>query len=409
MIRLSSLLNNLRFLGGNGMQNFEHQMLTKIYFGKGQDSRVGELIKEYGGSRVLLIHYGGWVTGSAVYATVTKSLSDAGLYVRELTGVLPNPRVSLCREGAKICREENLDFILALGGDSVIDTAKTTALAVGYDGDVWDFFAGTATAEPQGVLPIATVVTISATGSDNNSAAVINNEDGMQKICYSHPSMFPKFSVLNPEVTYTLPPHQTACGAVDIIAHVLDTYTTNEWDNELVHSMIEAIIKTALRNAPIVMENPYDYNARAQLMWAASLACNGSMMLGSGRDGTSHNIEHELGAIYDITHGDGLSIIIPGWYKYLVKEYPERFIRMATRIFGVELDYAHPERTAMEGVLRLEGFFKSLGMPTRFSEVGIDDSRFEEIADRVDKLWGTYGQIKPFGKQETMDILRLCL
>ncbi len=391
------------------MKNFEYQMLTKMYFGKDQDKRVGSLIREYGGSRVMLIHYGGWVEQSKIYASIMESMKDAGLYVREVTGVQPNPRVKLCQEAGQICRDEKIDFILALGGGSVIDTAKCTALAAAYDGDVWDYFIKKETKVPAGVLPLATVVTIAATGSDNNCAAVINNDEGQFKYCFSDPVLFPKFSILNPEVTYTLPPLQTACGAVDTIAHVLDTYTVDQWDNELIHSMIEAIIRTVLRNAPIVMEDPENYDARAQLMWAASLACNGSMMLGLRLDGTSHNIEHEVGALYDITHGVGLSIIIPGWYKYIVKDCPRRFIKLATRVFGVELDYAHPERTAMEGVKRLEDFFKSLNMPTRFSEVGIDDSKFEEIAQRVYDYWGEYGDIRKFGKQETIDILRLCL
>lgn len=391
------------------MYNFEYQMLTKMYFGKGQDKRVGELVREYGGSRVLLVHYGGWVEKSEIYASVMESLKSADLYVKELTGVQPNPRVKLCQEGGQLCRDEKIDFVLALGGGSVIDTAKCIALAAGYEGDVWNYFIKKETNPPKNVLPIATVVTIAATGSDNNCAAVINNDDTLQKLCYSNPKMFPKFSILNPEVTYTLPPLQTACGAVDTIAHVLDTYTVDQWDNELIHSMIEAIIRTVLRNAPIVMKDPYNYDARAQLMWAASLACNGSMMLGLRLDGTSHNIEHELGALYDITHGVGLSIIIPGWYKYIVKDCPQRFIKFATRVFGVEMNYEHPEITAMEGVNRLEQFFKDLNMPTRFSEVGIDDSKFEEIAQRVYDLWGEYGDIKKFSKQDTIEILKLCL
>lgn len=391
------------------MNDFEYQMPTKMYFGKGQEKRVGGLIREYGGSRVMLIHYGGWVTDSAIYRAVTESMRDSGLYFKEISGFQPNPRVDLCQKAGRVCLEEKIDFILALGGGSVIDTAKCVALAAAYEGDVWDFFCKKASVPPEGVLPIATVVTISATGSDNNCCTVINNDEGHFKFCYCDPVLFPKFSVLNPEVTYTLPPLQTACGAVDTIAHVLDTYTVDQWDNELIHSVIEAIIRTVLRNAPIVMTYPYNYDARAQLMWAASMACNGSTMLGLRVDSASHAIEHEIGAIYDVTHGVGLSIIIPGWYKYIVNECPQRFIKMATRVFGAELDYAHPERTAMEAVERLEGFFRSLGMPTRFSEIGIDNSRFEEIAQRVFDFWGEYGDIKKFGPKETLDILNLCL
>ena len=389
------------------MNDFLFQIPTRLYFGKGEEPMVGKRIREYGGSRVLL-HYGGRsIQKTGLYDNVLRYLKDAGLTVCELGGVQPNPRLSLCRKGIEICRREGVDFILAVGGGSVIDSAKCISLGVFCDGDVWDYYTG-AKKEPERVLPICSILTIPAAGSEGNSGSVITNEDGNFKLGYGHPSLYPVFSILNPETTFTLPPYQTAAGAVDTIAHTLSAYITDDTESFFVQSIGESVIRTVVRYAPKALENPTDYNARAQLMWAATMAANGSISTGCLSDGTSHIVEHELSALYDITHGAGLAIVIPGWFKYIYKKRPETFARFANRIFGIEIDPYDLEGTALKGIAALERFFQSLGMPVRLSEADIGEDRFEEIAERCYARFGKYGQIQKFGKRDTVNILNLC-
>jgi alcohol dehydrogenase YqhD (iron-dependent ADH family) len=257
-------------------------------------------------------------------------------------------------------------------------------------------------------VPIGAIVTLPATASENNSGAVITNEDGNLKYFFSDEKLYPKFAISNPELTYTLPAYQTAAGAVDTISHVMGSYITSQWDNELIHSMIEALIKTVIKYTPIAIKEPENYEARAQLMWAAAIACNGPLNIGCVGDFTSHVIQHEFGALYDITHGAGLAIVLLGHSKYIVDAAPARFARFADHVFGVEYDYANPMATALEGIDRMEKLFERLGMPTRFSQAGIDDSRFEEIAKRIKSFQGIYGDIKKLDVQDTINILNLC-
>ena len=389
------------------MNDFLFQIPTKLYFGKGEEPMIGNRIREHGGSRVLLHYGGGSIKKTGLYDNVIRYLKEAGREVFELGGVQPNPRLSLCRRGSEICRREGVDFILAVGGGSVIDSAKCISLGVFCDGDAWDYFTGKKAA-PERVLPICSILTIPAAGSEGNCGSVITNEDGNYKLGYSHPSLFPVFSILNPETTFTLPPYQTAAGAVDTIAHTLGAYITDDTESYLVQNIGESVIRTVVKYAPIALENPTDYNARAQLMWAATTAANSTISNGCRHDGTSHIVEHELSALYDITHGAGLAIVIPGWFKYIYKKRPETFARLANRIFGIEIDPYDLEGTALKGILALERFFQDLGMPVRLSEVNIGEEYFEEIAERCYARFGEYGQIQNFGKQDTVNILNLC-
>ena len=393
------------------MKDFTYSMPVEIVFGRGGENTVGEKIKEYGGSRVL-IHYGGAsAKKSGLLDRVKLSLEKSGLYYVELGGVKPNPRLSLSREGIALCKKEKIDFILAIGGGSVIDSAKCIAIGAEYDGDVWDYYSKPMPA-PEKAVPLCTILTIAASGSESDNGSVMTDDTNDHKIGYSCEKMFPKFSVLNPELTFTLPAWQTAAGATDMIAHVLGSYINHQWDNELAHNLIEATIKTVLKNGPIAVKEPDNYEARANLMLASTACCNGSHTLGCYADGTSHVIEHELSALYDITHGAGLAVVIPGWFKYMVKETPLRFAQMAHRIFGVEFDGEDLVGTALKGIEKFEQWLTSIGMPTRLSQLGIDDSRFEEMAQRIEKDYGDcgyYSDIRKFTPEDTVNILRLCL
>ncbi len=394
------------------MINFTYSMPVELVFGRGGEHKVGELIRKYGGSRVLIHYGGGSARRSGLLDKIEASLKEADLWYIELGGVVPNPRLSKAKEGIEICRKEHIDFILAVGGGSVIDSAKCISIGVYYEGDVWDYYIKndmpTAT---KGVM-LGTVLTIAAAGSESDNGSVMTRDEDSHKMGYSCPPMFPKFSILNPENTYTLNAWQTAAGATDLIAHVFGAYIVKDWDNILAESLIEEIIKNTMKYAPIAIREPENYMARAQLMLAATECCNGSHTMGIKTDGVSHTIEHELSALYDITHGAGLAIVMPAWFKYLVKYAPERFAKFAHNIMGVEYDYDDLEGMAYEGIARFENWLRSIGMPTRLGELNIDDSRFEEMAERIDKHTGTtpfYSRIKPFTKEDTLAVLRLCL
>lgn len=290
----------------DGMENFILNSGTKIIFGRDTEKLLGEEIKNYG--KKVLLHYGGGsIKRTGLYDKVTGILKDAGLDFIELSGVKPNPRLSLVHEGIELCRKEGIDFILAVGGGSVIDSAKAIALGVPYDGDVWDFFEGKA--EPKENLPVGVVLTIAAAGSEASNSAVITNENGWYKKGLNVEINRPKFAIMNPENTFSVPPYQTACGIADIMAHVMERYFTNVTNVDLTDRLCEATLKSIIRNAPIVIENPEDYNARAEIMWASTVAHNNWLSTGRIPDFGSHRIEHELSAIYDVPHGAGLAVV----------------------------------------------------------------------------------------------------
>ena len=361
------------------MISFDFCSPTRFIFGRGVEKQAGATAAQFGAKKVLIQYGGGSVKKSGLLDTVTASLREAGIAYVELGGVQPNPRVSLVREAIELCRKEGVDLILAVGGGSVIDSCKATGLGYYYDGDVWDFYCGKAT--PAKTLPVGVVLTLAAAGSEGSNSSVITNEAIHMKRGLNCELTRPAFALMNPELTFSLPAYQTACGAVDIMAHAMERYFTNTPHVELIDRMIEALIKTVMHNAPVLMENPSDYEARAEIMWAGTLAHNN--LLGTGRecDWASHQLEHELSGIYDVAHGAGLAVVIPAWMKYVYKHDIARFAQFAVRVMDVEMDFFDPEKTAREGIRRLEAFYTSIGMPITLKELGVPTDRLKEMAD----------------------------
>lgn len=387
------------------MRDFEYQNQTKIVFGRNAEKKVGDLIGAYG--KTVLLHYGGGsIKRIGLYDTVRASLDAANVRTVELGGVQPNPRLGLVHEGIELCRKHNVDAILAVGGGSVIDSAKAIGFGVPYDGDVWDFFSGKA--EVDEMIPVGTVLTIPAAGSESSISCVITKEDGMLKRPLNNDALRPVFAVLNPELTFSLPPYQTACGAADIMAHVMERYFSREPHVELTDRLCEATLKTVINNVPIVLDNPANYDARAEIMWAGAIAHNGLLNTGRGGDWASHIIEHEISGIYDIAHGAGLAIVYPAWMKYVYQEYAAKYAQYATRVWNVDLDFDAPDKTALEGISRLERFFREIGLPVRLSEADIGDDRLAEMADKFEEL-APRGDIKPIHRDDAYEILKLAV
>lgn len=389
------------------MDNFIFNNPTKIIFGKDTESLVGQEIKKYA-NKVLLHYGGGSIKKSGLYDRVMKSLKDAGVEVFELAGVQPNPRLHLVNEGIDICRKNNINFILAVGGGSSIDSAKAIAAGVPYEGNVWDFYDGTS--EPKEALLVATILTIPAAGSEASHSSVITNEDGWYKRGLSNELLYPVFSILNPELTYTLPDYQTACGAADILAHIMERYFTSTQNVELTDRLCEAVYKTVVRNVPLVLKNPDDYNARAEIMWAGTVAHNNLLNTGRLGDWGSHDIEHELSGIYDIAHGAGLAIVFPAWMKYVYKRDIKRFAQYAQRIWNIDDNLFDLEDVALRGIAALENFLSSIGLPTRLSHANIDDAHLEEMADKCTASGTqTVGAVMKLNKNDVLNILKLAL
>ncbi|MCT8138031.1 iron-containing alcohol dehydrogenase [Anaerobacillus sp. CMMVII] len=384
------------------MQNFVFRNSTKIIFGKDTEATVGEESIKYG--KKLLLHYGGGsIKSTGLYDSVVTSLREQSIEIFELGDVQPNPRVSLVREGVSICKENNIDFILAVGGGSVIDSAKAIAAGAKYEGDVWDFFTGKPVTE---CLPIGVVLTIPAAGSETSTGTVITNEDGLYKRATGHDTMRPQFAILNPVLTYTLPSYQTACGITDMIAHILERYFTNEKNVELTDRLCEATLKTIINNAHTVLENPTNYDARAEIMWAGTIAHNDSLGTGRIGDWASHDIEHEISGIYDIAHGAGLAIIFPAWMKYVYKHDVKRFAQFANRVWDVEIDLNDLEKTALAGINKIEQFFRSIGMPITLTEVGIGDEHLEKMAKKATER-GPLGNFVKLSEEDVHHIYHL--
>lgn len=388
------------------MINFTYSMPTKLIFGKGTQDQVGAITAQFG--KKVLLHYGGGsVKRSGLYDTVVRSLKENGVAFVELGGVVPNPRLSLVREGIALCRREGVDFILAVGGGSVIDSAKAIACGVPYDGDVWDFFMPVKKS-PQTALGVGVVLTIPAAGSETSINSVITNEDGDLKRGIGGECLIPKFAILNPELTFTLPANQTANGVSDIFAHLCERYFTNVQGVDYSDRLIEASMRTLLYNAPLAIERPEDYNARAEIMWCGTLAHNGLYDRGRIGDWASHNIEHELSAQYDIAHGAGLSIVFPAWMKYVYKQDIGRFVQFATRVFDVDVAMSGLDAVVLEGIARLERFFRDLGLPTRLSDLNIDATHFDLMATKAADR-GPFGQFVKLDKQDALAIYQLAL
>lgn len=389
------------------MDNFTFQNPTQIIFGRGVETRTGQAVLPHG--RNILLHYGGGsIKKTGLYDRVTASLREAGVAYTELGGVKPNPRLSLIHEGIRICREKGIDCILAVGGGSVIDSAKAIAVGVPYQGDVWDFY--TRKAVPEEALPLATLLTIPAAGSESSDGSVVTKEEGELKRACGTPLMYPKVSLLNPELAMTLPPEQIANGVTDIMAHLMERYFTNTTHVELTDRLIEGVLKTMIRNAPLVLKDPSDYNAWAEIMWGGTVAHNNLLNTGRIGDWASHGIEHELSGIYDVAHGAGLAVVFPAWMKYVYRHDITRFVQFAVRVWNVDQDFHGPEATALAGIRALEEFFLSIGRPVRLGGLGIDEARLEEMARKAtDEDAHPLGQFVSLRSQDVLSILKLAL
>ncbi len=372
------------------MDNFVFNLPTKILFGRGMENGVGaEAAAAIAASasgpasappRKILLHFGGGsAERSGLLARIRASLKAAGLEWVELGGVKPNPVLSLVRKGIDICRKERVGLVLAVGGGSVIDSAKAIAAGVHFAGNVWDFYTGAAPA-PDAALPVGVILTIPAAGSESSCGSVITNEEGQLKRALNADCLYPKFAILNPELAFTLPDSQVANGAADIMAHLMERYFTNVRPVELSDRLIEATLRTVIASAPRVLADKTGYDAWAELMWAGALAHNNLLDRGRMGDWASHDIEHELSGIYDIAHGAGLAAVFPAWMKYNLRHDLPRFVQFAVRVWGVEPDAFNPERVALEGIARLESFWKSLGLAVRLSGLGIGLDRAAEMA-----------------------------
>jgi alcohol dehydrogenase YqhD (iron-dependent ADH family) len=359
------------------MDNFVFCNPTKIIFGRGTESKVGVEAAKI--SKKVLLHYGsGSIKTTGLYEKILQSLRENQVEVVELAGVKPNPRLSLVYEGIRLCREQNIGLILAVGGGSPIDSAKAIAAGVKYDGDVWDFFTGKATVRD--ALPVATVLTIPAAGSEASNGCVITKEEGMLKRPFGSDHVYPRFSILNPELAFTLPPFQVACGVADIMAHLMERYFTNAHPVELTDRLIEGVLKTIINNAPTLLLEPQNYDVWAEVMWSGTVAHNNLLDTGRVGDWASHDIEHELSAIYDIAHGAGLAMVFPAWMKYVYKHDLNRFVQFAVRVWNVEEDHFNREKTALAGIAKLEEFWSGMGLAVRLSDAGLDDTHFAEMA-----------------------------
>lgn len=375
------------------MENFTFYSPTFFVFGKESENQTGEYVKKFGGSKVL-IHFGGSsAKKSGLLDRVEDSLKKEGISFVELGGVKPNPRSGLVYEGIELCKKEKVDFILAVGGGSTIDSAKAIAAGVLYDGDFWDFYSG----KPiEKALPIGTVLTIAAAGSEGSPDSVITKEEGMFKRGASGNAIRPKFSILNPALTQTLPPHQTAAGITDIMAHLYERYLTNTKEVEVTDRLIEALLLTMKHEGPRVIADPNNYEARANIMWAGMMAHNNSCGVGRSQDWNSHNIEHELSALYDCAHGAGLAVTMPAVFKYVMNHNVMRFAQVASRVWGCQMDFEHPEVTALEGINAFQSFLVSLGMPKNFSELGAKEEDIPKLVQVLCRGDGRIGSISGF-------------
>lgn len=353
------------------MNNFTFHSPTEFVFGKGTENRTAELVKKYGGSRVLIVYGGGSVIRSGLLARVESVLSDAGIAYVELGGIQPNPTDPKVYEGIELGRREGIDFILPVGGGSVIDTAKAIAAGIFYDGDFWDFFIGKAI--PEKAVRVGVVLTIPAAGSEGSGNSVITKLDGLKKLSLRTPEVLrPAFAVMNPELTYTLPAWQTACGVTDMMAHIMERYFTNTEDTEVPDRMCEGTLKAIIHEAMRVTEEPHNYGARANLMWAGMIAHNGTCGVGCEEDWSSHFLEHEVSAVYNVSHGAGLAVIFPAWLTYMAEHHVGKVAQYAARVWDVP-ESKDRRAMALEGIRRFKSFLHAIGMPVTFKELGIEN------------------------------------
>jgi len=390
------------------MLNFNFYSPTRIIFGKDTEAQIGELLKPH--AKKVLLHYGGGsIKKSGLYDRVTASLKEAGVGYVELGGVKPNPRLSLVHEGITLCKQENVELILAVGGGSVIDSSKAIAMGVYYNGDVWELYG---TANPiEKALPIATILTIPAAGSEASSGTVISKEETEQKLPYGNDKLRPLLSIVNPELFFTLPKEQLGYGVADMISHVFERYFTNTTNTDLTDGLCEATIKTLMRNALIAYNDMDNYNAWAELGFAGTVAHNDIVGMGRENDWACHDMEHELSAIYDVAHGAGLAVLTPGWMEYVYKDNINMFVQFAVNVMGVEGSFRDPDAIVFEGISRLREFYTKIGLKTTLSGIGINEEKLEVMAKKATKE--AYGDERPLGGfkklywQDVLEIYKL--
>lgn len=389
------------------MENFTYCAPTKYVFGRGAELQAGAEARRAGMNNVLLVYGGGSALRSGVLDRVINSLAAENINVITIGGVQPNPTDELVYQGIELCRRNGIDSIFAVGGGSVIDTAKAIALGVPYEGDFWDFFAGKVVAEK--ALPVATVLTIPAAGSEGSGNCVITHREGMRKISLRTDLVLrPVFSLLNPELTFTLPPYQTACGIVDMMAHIMERYFTPTADVEITDRVAEGILIAIIEEAPKVMADPENYQARANIMWSGTLAHNGVCGTGRKEDWTSHAMEHEISALYGVAHGAGLAVVFPAWMTFMAQHSPAKIAQFGRRVFGIE---AHDDATAaLEAIEALKAFYGSIGMPVTFAELGINEPDIATLVAKLhDNKGATIGGYYPLTAVETEQIYRFAL
>ena len=390
------------------MNNFVFYSPTEFVFGKATEMQVGALARKHGARKVMIVYGGGSVVRSGLLDRVKQSLQEAGIEYCLMGGVQPNPVDTKVYEGIEFCRREQADMLLPVGGGSVIDTAKAIAAGVLYEGDFWDFYIGKAKVTK--ALKVAVVLTIPAAGSEGSGNTVITKLDGLQKLSLRVPEVLrPVFSIMNPELTYTLPPFQTACGVADMMAHIMERYFTNTQEVEIGDRLCEGTLMAIINEAPKVMRNPEDYGARANLMWAGMIAHNGTCGVGCEEDWASHFLEHEISAIYGVTHGAGLSVIFPAWMTWMVEHNVGKIAQYAVRVWGVP-ESEDKKAVALEGIGKLKNFFTSLGLPVTFKELGIENPDIDRLADSLHRNKGEFvGNYVKLTKQDSKEIYRLAL
>ena len=382
------------------MNNFTFYSPTCFVFGKDAENQAGSLVKRFGGSKVLIHYGGGSVVRSGLLGRVKASLEAENIPYFELGGVQPNPRSGLVYKGIELCRKENIDFVLAVGGGSTIDSSKAIAAGTVYSGDFWDFYSGKYIEQ---ALPVGTVLTIAAAGSEGSPDSVITKEEGMFKRGATGDAIRPKFSILNPALTQTLPPYQTAAGITDIMAHLYERYLTNTKEVEVTDRMIEALLLTMVHEGPRVIADPNNYEARANIMWAGMMAHNNSCGVGRSQDWNSHDIEHELSATYDCAHGAGLAVTMPAVFTYVMNHDVMRFAQVAVRVWGCQMDFAHPEVTAKAGIEALRSFLISIGMPKNFAELGAKEEDIPQMVESLCRGNGRDGKLHGFVELDEAD------
>ena len=389
------------------MGNFQYYTPTKIVFGRGAEEQTGQLAAEQGCKKVLVHYGGGSVVRSGLLERICRSLDAAGISYVSLGGVVPNPRLSLVYEGIRLARKEQVDFILAVGGGSVIDSAKAIGYGVANEGDVWDFYEKRRTAKA--CLPIGVVLTIAAAGSEMSDSSVITKEEGWLKRGYSSNYARARFAVMNPELTMTLPKYQTASGCVDIMMHTMERYFNHSENMEMTDGISEHLLRTVMKNAKILMNEPDNYQARAEVMWAGSLSHNGLTGCGTGGgDWASHQLEHELGGMFDVAHGAGLAAVWGSWARYVMDAEPERFAKFAVNVMGVEPE-AEKLKTAQKGIEAMEDFYRALDMPVCIGDMGIEltEEQMRELAEKCSHFGKrTIGCIKKLDQEDMYRIYK---